>query len=210
MEPAEGGIRQPGAASETPTRAGGAPDFAADLALVETSLTDRRAQELLLERLRCVPRMLAAKNAQHGRVLDDVELEDLAQETILTIWTKRGEYTGRSSIETWIYPFCYHHLMNRLRRRFHRKRTLPLEAAHAVPARVEPDYGFVYRALAEVGPPEEDVLRLKHFEQLTFDEIGGVLGISPNTAKSRYYHGLERLRVLLAERRRDDGEGGQS
>jgi RNA polymerase sigma-70 factor (ECF subfamily) len=189
---------------ETPIRSGGAPDFGADLLLVETSLTDRRAQELLLERLRCVPRMLAAKNAQHGRVLDDVELEDLAQETILTIWRKRQEYTGRSSIETWIYPFCYHHLMNRLRRRFHRPRTLPLEAAQAVPDRPRPDYGFVYRALAAVGPPEEDVLRLKHFEQLTFQEIGGLLGISPSTAKSRYYHGLERLRALLAARERED------
>ncbi len=190
--------------SATPTHPDGLPDFGADLLLVETSLTDPGAEALLLQRLRCVPRMLAAKNAQHGRVLDDVELEDLAQETLLTIWKKRAEFTGRSSIETWIYPFCYHHLMNRLRRRFHRPRTLPLEAAQAVAAPNEQDFGYVYRALAEVGPPDEDVLRLKHFEQLTFEQIGTLLGISPNTAKSRYYHGLERLRGLLASRQREE------
>jgi RNA polymerase sigma factor (sigma-70 family) len=194
---------------ETPTRAAGVFDFAADLTLVETSFTDRTAQEHLLARLRCVPRMLAAKNAQHGRALDDVELEDLAQETILTIWRKRAEYTGRSSIETWIYPFCYHHLMNRLRGRARRPRTLPLEAANSVPTRSEDDFGFVYRALAEVGPPDEDVLRLKHFEQLTFDEIGRVLGIPPSTAKTRYYHGLERLRTLLAAHGRET-RGGEA
>lgn len=191
--------------SETPIRADPVPDFGADLRLLEKSLTDAHAQDGFVERLRCVPRMLAAKNAQLGRVLDDGELEDLAQETLLTIWRKRGEYTGRSSLETWIYPFCYHHLMNRLRRRYHRPRIVSLEAAHSVASRAEPDFGFVYRALAAVGPPEEDVLRLKHFEQLTFAEIGVVLEISPNTAKSRYYHGLERLRTLLASQRTEDG-----
>lgn len=171
--------------------------FRADHELVQSSLSDPRAQEALLERLRCVPRMLAAKNAQLGRVLDDVELEDLSQETVLTIWRKRAEYTGRSAIETWIYPFCYHHLMNRVRRRFRRLRTVPLEAAGSVETPEFTDYSHVHRALDEVGPPDEEVLRLKHFEQLSFTEIGAVLGISPNTAKSRYYHGLERLRVLL-------------
>ena len=33
--------------------------------------------------------------------------------------------------------------------------------------------------------------------QLTFAEIGRVLGVSPNTAASRYRYALEKLRAML-------------
>lgn len=49
--------------------------------------------------------------------------------------------------------------------------------------------------------PQQEVLTLKVDGELTFAEIGAVLGISPNTAASRYRYALERLRELLAETR---------
>lgn len=49
--------------------------------------------------------------------------------------------------------------------------------------------------------PQQEVLTLKVNGELTFAEIGAVLGISPNTAASRYRYALERLRELLAETR---------
>ena len=182
--------------------------FRADMELVETSrqtsqMEAWRAQKELLARLRCVPRMLAAKNARLGRVLDDVELEDLAQETLVTVWGKREQYEGRSSIETWVHTFCYHKLMNRVRRVARQPRTVELEQAREVAAEESRDYGFVYQALHVLGPPEEEIVRMKHFDQLTFAQIGAVLEISPNTAKSRYYQGLEKLRSILASRRKE-------
>lgn len=48
---------------------------------------------------------------------------------------------------------------------------------------------------------QQEVLTLKVDGELTFTEIGAVLGISPNTAASRYRYALERLRELLAEAR---------
>ena len=189
---------------ETPTGAD-EPRFRADMKLVEKSLSEGWwAQNALLERLRCVPRMLAAKNVRMGRVLDDTELEDLAQETLLSVWKRREQYQGRSSIETWVYTFCYHHFMNRVRREAHKPRTKSLEAAGGVAAREGRDFGFVYRALTELGPPAEEIVRLRHFERLPFAEIGDVLGISPNTAKSRYYAGIERLRTILGSARMED------
>jgi DNA-directed RNA polymerase specialized sigma24 family protein len=41
------------------------------------------------------------------------------------------------------------------------------------------------------------VIRLKHFEGRTFREIGEVLEIPANTAKTHYYRGLEWLRRRL-------------
>ena len=191
-------------APETPTEPEAALQFRADSELVKKSLIhDAQAQRELLERLRCIPRMLAAKNARMGQVLSESEIEDLAQETVLSVWRKRGDYRGQASLETWIYPFCYHNLMNRIRKVRRRPPAVGLDAAQAIPAPEVRDYRFVYRALVDLGPPDEEIIRLKHFEALSFPEIGRVLGISPNTAKSRYYRGVERLRSIIAS-----GEGG--
>ena len=52
-------------------------------------------------------------------------------------------------------------------------------------------------ALAELPEEQRAVVHLKLWEGLTFDEIGGALDISPNTAASRYRYGLDKLRERL-------------
>lgn len=53
------------------------------------------------------------------------------------------------------------------------------------------------RALSALPLEQREVIVLKTFEDLTFEEIGRSLKISPNTAASRYRYALEKLRHLL-------------
>ena len=52
-------------------------------------------------------------------------------------------------------------------------------------------------ALGELPSEQREVMHLKLWEGLTFDQIAFVLEISPNTAASRYRYGLDKLRALL-------------
>ncbi len=52
-------------------------------------------------------------------------------------------------------------------------------------------------ALAELPEEQRAVVHLKLWEEMTFDAIADVLGISPNTAASRYRYGLDKLRERL-------------
>lgn len=52
-------------------------------------------------------------------------------------------------------------------------------------------------ALAELPEDQRAVVHLKLWENLTFEAIARVLGISPNTAASRYRYGLDKLRARL-------------
>lgn len=52
-------------------------------------------------------------------------------------------------------------------------------------------------ALRRLPPEQREVLTLKIWQELTFDQIGGTLGISPNTAASRYRYALNALRQQL-------------
>ena len=192
-------MHEPDSTDET-----GDPRHAADRELVRRSLSSDSAARELIERLRCVPRILAAKNATLGRALDDAELEDLAQVTLIAVWNKRGDYEGRASIESWVYPFCFHQLMNRIRVLRRRPRTTSMEAARQVQESQPPDFGEVHRALDSLEPDEAIVVRLRHFEELNFPQIGERLGISPNTAKSRYHRGVRALRTRLAKALRED------
>lgn len=53
------------------------------------------------------------------------------------------------------------------------------------------------RALRTLPPEQREVLAFKIDGGLTFAEIAGVLGISPNTAASRYRYALGKLRSAL-------------
>ena len=65
----------------------------------------------------------------------------------------------------------------------------------------------VHEGLRKIGREEAEVIRLKHFEGQTFEEISRHLGLSPNTVKTRYYRGLEELRPLLTAR--EDAKGAR-
>jgi RNA polymerase sigma-70 factor (ECF subfamily) len=55
----------------------------------------------------------------------------------------------------------------------------------------------VTEAMATLPAEQRAVLHLKLWEGLTFEEIALTLGLSPNTAASRYRYGIDKLRVLL-------------
>ena len=52
-------------------------------------------------------------------------------------------------------------------------------------------------ALSKVPEKFREVITLKIWGDLTFDQIGKTIGISPNTAASRYRYGMEAMRRSL-------------
>jgi len=52
-------------------------------------------------------------------------------------------------------------------------------------------------ALVELPEEQRAVVHLKLWEEMTFEAIAETLGISPNTAASRYRYGLDKLRERL-------------
>ncbi|MHC4974748.1 MAG: sigma-70 family RNA polymerase sigma factor [Planctomycetota bacterium] len=57
----------------------------------------------------------------------------------------------------------------------------------------------VRRALARLDGPDREVLLMRAFEHLPYDEIGYVLGIAPAAARQRHGRALLRLERLLRE-----------
>jgi RNA polymerase sigma-70 factor (ECF subfamily) len=181
-------------------------DPAADLALVRGVLAGSESARVQFEEcLQCVPRILAAHNARLGHPLRRDDLADVVQDVSLLILRKLPGYAGRAPLVGWIYRLCSLELMNAMRRRWRQQRrfanpTAAEEAEDPLADRestawIERDR--LLRAIERVGGVESDLLVLKHFEDLTFVEIGRLLGLAPSTVKTRYYRGLDQLEQIL-------------
>lgn len=167
------------------------------------------ARRVFIERMRCVPRMLAARNSHLQRPLGRDDLEDLSQETLLSIWRGLGSFAGRSTLETWAYRICAAALADHVRGLVRAPRigaiVTPETPDRANDAETLVDQDRLYRAIDRLDEPDGGVVRLKHFELLTFEEIGERLDHPSSTVKTWYYRGIDRLRDLLRAAERGDG-----
>jgi RNA polymerase sigma-70 factor (ECF subfamily) len=176
---------------------------AEDKALVMDVLAGKpAARSAFVERMRVVPRVLAARNRRLGRPLQEAELADLVQETLLHLWRKLASYRGDASLETWAYSFSSLELSNALRKRAGSRRR---EDAGAVPEPfVEdpaPPDDELAGLLRHLSPREADAVRLVHVDSLGLREVADRLEISVSSVKTHYYRGLEKLRAVIEAER---------
>lgn len=190
-----------------------APEPRADRELVQRILRgDAASTEHFVERMRCIPRILAVIDRHRGRRLDDHELADLAQETVVVLWRKLATFTDEGTLETWAFGVARLEYQNVWRRKLRQlDRTEPLDPDRT-PAAPIPAGGRLAQDeldgwLAELPPEEARILRGKHLEERTFQELAGELGLSSNTVKTSYYRALRNLQQKLARRLREEGEG---
>ncbi|MFN0007946.1 MAG: RNA polymerase sigma factor [Planctomycetota bacterium] len=157
------------------------------------------ARKRFVEHMRCVPRYLCVLNHRLGRPFSDHELEDLTQETLVEIWRRLDSYAGLASLPTWAFRFCQQVLSSRLRSR--RRRPASTELFESEGSPVAPgtslDFEHVHNAIERLPARDAAIIRLKHFEELTFEQIAERLAMPPSSAKADYHRSIERLRELL-------------
>ncbi len=146
----------------------------------------------------------------YGRALglSHAEAEDVVQETFLALWQHPIEPQDPAH-------YCVRSFRNRAlnyRRGFWRRLTRELEAQRWFERTPEesPAERAAMRCLAELPGPQREVIVLKLWHDCTFEAIGDLLNVSPNTAAGRYRYGLEKLRACLRENdyERDERVGG--
>lgn len=133
----------------------------------------------------------------YGRALglSHGEAEDVLQETFVALLRlkERPAEPERYCVRS------YRNAALNYRRSLWRRLTRELES-HRWFERA-PDESAAERAamccLAELPPAQREVIVLKFWNNCTFEEIGELLDISPNTAAGRYRYGLEKLRTSL-------------
>jgi RNA polymerase sigma-70 factor (ECF subfamily) len=131
--------------------------------------------------------------------------EDLAQDTMLTVWNKASYFDpARASASTWIFT-----IGRNLRTDLHRRERDPNVLAEALECDPEPmpsdqvlnaeRESRVRAALTQISSDQALVIRLSFFEDRPQSEIAQALGIPLGTVKSRVRLAMSKLRALVED-----------
>lgn len=138
------------------------------------------------------------------------EAEEAAQETFLRVYQRLHTYDAECKFSSWVLSIASHYCIDRLRRR--RIAWLPLDGQPAVEAAETvletPEPGFLERErqeeiqalLARLPEGYRLVLVLRYWQDLSYEEIGQMLGCTESAVKSRLHRAREMLAGHLARR----------
>jgi len=136
----------------------------------------------------------------HRRVADPAQAEELTQETFLAVLRAAARYRQSALFRTYLYAVGF-----KILRAYRRKAAFRATFLGEQPPGREPAIGsaietqaLMREAVGKLEGLDREVLLLREFEQLSYAEIAGLLGLPLNTVRSRLFRARMALHDLLA------------
>ena len=123
------------------------------------------------------------------------EIDDLFQEVLIRLWNGFDHYEGRSSARTWIYRVALNTAINQDKKQRRRIETVPL-TVDINPFEADDPKSQQVRKLHDLISQLELIDRslvLLWLEGIPYDEIGAIIGITPNNVGVRLARIKEKL-----------------
>jgi len=132
------------------------------------------------------------------------DAEDVLQETYLGAFRGARRFEGRSSVKTWLTGILVRQVAGH-RRAGARRKTVSMEFRETVASKeavrsragavdVQMDVEAAVRSLSEA---HREVIVLREFKGLSYDEIAEVLGVPRGTVESRLFRARRELKDIL-------------
>jgi RNA polymerase sigma-70 factor (ECF subfamily) len=193
------------------------PDSTQTFALLDrVDQGDRQALEQLLSRGRPGLRDFVDYHLD-PRLRKRLDPSDVVQEVQLEVARRIEDFLHRRPMpfHLWLRKTAYERLLNlrrdnqRARRALDREVRLPERSSlllvrpllHNSPSREAEAREFaerIIRAVAELPERDREILTMRHAEDLSYEEIGCLLEITPAAARQRYGRALIRLQSVLS------------
>lgn len=139
------------------------------------------------------------------RHLSDQSLaEDAAQETFYRVFRSLMRYQDKDYFRAWIYTIARNICIDENKK----KKDIVLQETEDIgkessEIRLIEDQDEIERLLTSLPDDQREAILLYFEEELTYKEIGKILGIPPRTAQSRVKNGLKKLKRQKG--RKDEG-----
>lgn len=139
---------------------------------------------------------------------NDIEAQDITQETFLKAMKSYGKFEGNSSLYTWLCAIAKNLWLNNCKK--YNREILP-EDIHGMQNenQVAIEHKFleketalhIHKVLHSMHEPYKEVFSLRVFGQLSFGEIAGLFSKTESWARVTYH----RARKMICEKLRKDG-----
>ena len=136
------------------------------------------------------------------------DAEEVAQEAFVAAWKGLPSFRGESKFSSWLYQLTTNAAIDFLRREKRHRAATPIEDE---PEPVSPDTPqqaleesevryALQQALDTLTPEHREIFLLRQMRQLSYEEIGRLLGLEPGTVKSRLSRAKKQLRQILTQK----------
>ena len=134
------------------------------------------------------------------RTADAGRAEELAQDTFVAILEGAARYQQRGSFRSYLFGIAYNVLLADRRKAAFRM-TTPLGDEPADSRTADPDAAlWIRQALETLDEDDREILMLREYEQLSYQEIAEVRNTPVNTVRSQLFRARAALRTALDAR----------
>lgn len=141
--------------------------------------------------------------------------DDILQEVFVKVIKKLGAYREEDRFPAWLYTVAHHAVMDHFRAGTRRREDSLFDAdgderpLADTPAAREPSpedafasaerAGALEAAFGKLSPEQREVFLLRHYSELSFREIAGILKVPIGTVLARMSRALAKMRAELGE-----------
>jgi RNA polymerase sigma-70 factor (ECF subfamily) len=147
-------------------------------------------------------------------VRDETEADTITQDTFVQAYTHLSRFEGRAGLETWLTRIA----INRSRDTLRRRRFVSLftmredddgvteTMLEPVDERPDPERqmmssqlrGAISRAEKQLSAQQKVIFRLRHYENLSLEDIADHLGLQAGTVRAHLFRAIQKIRKELA------------
>jgi RNA polymerase sigma-70 factor (ECF subfamily) len=147
----------------------------------------------------------------HARQMlgDHLDADEVTQEVLIVLYKKLRTFNFQSSLYTWIYKIVTTRSLNQLKRR-QLKRLISFENQDSKEFASKTDIVLditnrerllkVDKALQKLPVKQREVFVMRHYDELTYEEISQITGKSVGGLKANYFHALKKILELSNEK----------
>ncbi len=133
---------------------------------------------------------------------DEDEVADLFQDILINLWKGFSKFRGDSNIRTWIYRVSLNTCISSDRKKKRKGETVPLDMNINLFDDSQEDMKQVRMLqgrISRLGPFDRAIVLL-WLENLSYDEIGAIVGITAKNVSVRLFRIKEQLRNMSDEK----------
>jgi RNA polymerase sigma-70 factor (ECF subfamily) len=135
-----------------------------------------------------------------------LDADEVTQQVIITMYTKLKKFKFNSSLSTWLYKVTQSRSLNLIRRN-KVKQLFSLNNSTVIQKKSDEDIltdyenkekiNKVQKLLDKLPVKQKQVFLLRHFEELSYEEISKITGKSVGGLKANYFHASKKIIEMM-------------
>jgi len=140
-------------------------------------------------------------------VLNHEDADDVLQETFIKIFRNLDSFQGNSSLFTWMYRIATNESITHINRKKRKNKISDVEYNELALENLKSDVYFegdtiqlkLQKAIATLPERQRMVFNMRYFDEMPYQEISDILGVTVGGLKSTYHIASQKIKVFLED-----------